>query len=88
MELVLPEQVVTSGVFRELRKDLEALRAEIDSARPLSPALVSRIATQLTEDRVHQSNAIEGNTLTRRETGQVLRHKSLTCVGDGNLWRR
>ena len=72
MELVLPEQVVTSGVFRELRKDLEALRAEIDSARPLSPALVSRIATQLTEDRVHQSNAIEGNTLTRRETGQVL----------------
>ena len=72
MDLVLPEQVVTSGVFRELRKDLEDLRAQIDSARPLTQALVTRIATQLTEDRVYQSNAIEGNTFTRRETVQVL----------------
>ena len=81
MDLVLPEQVVTSGVFRELRKDLDALRAEIDSARPLSQALVSRIATQLTEDRVHQSNAIEGNTFSRRETGQVLAAGQVIDVG-------
>ena len=81
MDFVLPEQVMTSGVFRELRKDLDALRAEIDSARPLSQALVSRIATQLTEDRVHQSNAIEGNTFTRRETGQVLAAGQVIDVG-------
>ncbi len=81
MDLVLPEQLITSGVFRELRKDLGDLRAEIDSARPLSQTLVSRIVTQLTWDRVHQSNAIEGNTFTRRETGQVLVAGQVTDVG-------
>lgn len=81
MDLPLPSEISLGGVFRELRKDLESLRTEIESARPLSPEVVERITTQLTQDRVHQSNAIEGSTFTRRETVQVLAAGQIVDVG-------
>lgn len=81
MDLPFPPQITPGGVFRELRKDLDHLRAEIDAARPLPSELVTRISNQLTQDRVHQSNAIEGNTFTPRETATVLQTQQLIDVG-------
>lgn len=45
----------------------------IDSHRPLSPAILSRLRDELVIDWTYNSNGIEGNTLTLNETMLVLR---------------
>ncbi len=81
MEFIRPDQIAPSSVFRSLREDLDGLRAEIDAARPLPEGVVSRIANELRQERVHQSNAIEGNTLSFRETVRILESGQLFDVG-------
>lgn len=44
----------------------------IDTFRPLSPSIVSRLQKQLMVEWTYNSNAIEGNTLTLKETLIVL----------------
>jgi len=44
----------------------------IDRHRPLSPSIVKRLREQLVVEWTYHSNAIEGNTLTLRETRMVL----------------
>lgn len=51
---------------------LQQKKAALDALRPLPPAVVSRLNEQLTVEWIYNSNAIEGSTLTLRETQLVL----------------
>ena len=49
------------------------LKQELDSLRPLTPDEIKALNEQFTVEYTYNSNAIEGNTLTLRETDLVLR---------------
>ena len=49
------------------------LKQELDSLRPLTPDEAKALNEQFAVEYTYNSNAIEGNTLTLRETGLVLR---------------
>lgn len=51
---------------------LQQKKAALDALRPLPTAAVSRLNEQLTVEWIYNSNAIEGSTLTLRETQLVL----------------
>lgn len=55
-------------------------KRELDSYRPLPPALVKNLEDWFRVELTYTSNAIEGNTLTRRETAVVI-EKGLTVGG-------
>jgi len=55
-------------------------KAQLDALRPLSAAALTRLREQLTVEWIYNSNAIEGNTLTLRETGLIVEH-GLTIGG-------
>ncbi len=59
---------------------LSAKKARLDRIRPLSPSIVDRLREQLDVEWTYHSNAIEGNSLTLRETQLVLQH-GLTVDG-------
>lgn len=59
---------------------LTAKKQKLDAARPLPPALVRNLDEWFTVELTYTSNAIEGNTLTRRETAVVI-EKGLTVGG-------
>lgn len=65
-----------TGLRTELESQIAELAAEINNARDvgggLKPATVKEIERDLLVSRVHESNAIEGNTLDRRETLTVM----------------
>ncbi len=48
-------------------------KAELDKCRPLTDGEVARLGEEFTVEYTYNSNAIEGNTLTLRETDMVLR---------------
>lgn len=47
-------------------------KKKLDSLRPLPPTLVARLKKQMAIEYTYNSNAIEGNTLTLRETKLVI----------------
>ena len=51
---------------------LAELKARLDACRPLTPGELERLREQFTIEYTYNSNAIEGNTLTLRETAMVL----------------
>lgn len=51
---------------------IDALKAELDSKRPLTSGEAERLREQFMVDFTYNSNAIEGNTLTLKETAMVL----------------
>ncbi|UIN21509.1 Fic family protein [Herbaspirillum frisingense] len=58
---------------RPVRFDrIDADRARLDAARPLPPHTVASLRDKLMLEWTYHSNAIEGNTLTLRETKVVL----------------
>ena len=61
-----------------LRKNLKKILAEklkaLNKLRPLSPELVAKLKEKFEIEMTYNSNAIEGNTLTLKETGLVLQH--------------
>src|SRR5262249_39341537 len=57
-----------------LAQRLDEKKAELDRFRPLSPATVAYINEQLRLLLTYHSNAIEGNTLSLRETQLVIEH--------------
>lgn len=59
---------------------IETKKARLDSLRSLPPALVSRLKEQFTVEWIYNSNAIEGNTLTLRET-QLILESGMTIGG-------
>jgi Fic family protein len=53
-------------------KEIESLRTEIDNLGPIDPAQVKNIDDWYRVELTYTSNALEGNTLTRQETAQVI----------------
>jgi Fic family protein len=51
---------------------LEHKKAQLDGLRPLPAASVARLKEQITLEWIYNSNAIEGSTLTLRETQLIL----------------
>lgn len=52
---------------------IERKKKELDTRRPLTEGEVSRLTEEFVVEYTYNSNAIEGNTLTLRETDMVLR---------------
>ncbi|WP_223300783.1 hypothetical protein [Phormidium nigroviride] len=63
---------------------VDRLKAWLDSFRPLSPTMVAELKKFYDVRFTYHSNAIEGNTLTQRETALVL--ETGITVG-GKTWR-
>lgn len=59
---------------------VDALKAELDTLRPLPPDIVGRIEQKLRIESSYHSNAIEGNSLTLGETRSLILH-GLTAHG-------
>jgi Fic family protein len=64
----------------EFIKKLTQKKSILDAARPMPPALVKNLDDWFCVELTFTSNAIEGNTLTRRETAVVI-EKGLTIGG-------
>lgn len=63
--------------------EIDALKATLDTRRPLSAEQIRGLATVFEAEEteyIHESNAIEGNTLTLAETEVVIR-RGLTVAG-------
>lgn len=52
---------------------IDRKKAELDTRRPLTEGEIARLTEEFTVEYTYNSNAIEGNTLTLRETDMVLR---------------
>jgi Fic family protein len=61
-----------SDRIKKLLARIDEGKKLIDKFRPLPPSVVSRLHKQLTLEWIYNSNAIEGNTLTLKETIIVL----------------
>lgn len=64
------------GRFRStgsLLEQIDRKKADLDTMRPLTAGEVERLTEEFTVEYTYNSNAIEGNTLTLRETDMVLR---------------
>jgi Fic family protein len=55
-------------------QDIEQKKAQLDHLRPLSAAALAQLQKHYDIDLTFTSNAIEGNTLTLRETAEVIEH--------------
>ncbi len=56
-----------------LLRQIDRKKMELDSRRPLTEGEVARLNEEFIVEYTYNSNAIEGNTLTLRETDLVLR---------------
>lgn len=63
-----------------LQQRIEAKKAQLDALRPLPVAAVRRLNEQLTIEWIYNSNAIEGSTLSLRET-QLILEQGITIGG-------
>ena len=57
-----------------LLNDIEQKKAQLDRLRPLSGAALAQLQKHYDVELTYTSNAIEGNTLTLRETAEVIEH--------------
>ena len=74
----IPEEVEKpeDGRYKSAESLLESIdrkKTELDSRRPLTEGEVERLTDEFAVEYTYNSNAIEGNTLTLRETDLVLR---------------
>ncbi len=63
-----------SQLETRLQTRLTAKKERLDALRPLPATAVARLGEQLTIEWIYNSNAIEGSTLTLRETELILQH--------------
>ena len=61
-------------------ESIDRLKDELDALRPLSPSVLAQLEQKLRLEWSYNSNAIEGNTLTLRETRSLILH-GLTAQG-------
>jgi Fic family protein len=57
-----------------LVRGIEQKRAQLDRLRPLSGGALAQLQKYYDVELTYTSNAIEGNTLTHRETAEVIEH--------------
>jgi Fic family protein len=63
-----------------LLKEIDEKKADIDRARPLPKIVLDKLTEYLDIEWTYNSNAIEGNTMTRQETMLILK-EGLTISG-------
>jgi Fic family protein len=63
-----------------LVRDIEQKKARLDRLRPLSAGALAGLQKYYDVELTYTSNAIEGNTLTHRETAEVIEH-GITVAG-------
>ena len=80
MELFDPAEISLDEVTTAMLADLAELARQVNVIRPLSPEVIRHVKDELLGERVFSSNAIEGNTLTVRETRQILQAKTFLDV--------
>ncbi len=68
MDLPRPSEWKPGEATKSLMKDLEEIAYRVNEIRPLTGPVLKTVQRQLLGERVFSSNAIEGNTLTLRET--------------------
>jgi Fic family protein len=61
-------------VLTALVEDIGQKKAQLDRLRPLSAAALAQLQKHYDVELTYTSNAIEGNTLTLRETAEVIEH--------------
>src|SRR5271168_3007286 len=61
-------------MFQALRDRIESRKSELDRLRPLSTVALAQLQKHYDVELTYTSNAIEGNTLTLRETAEVIEH--------------
>ena len=66
--------------LESLLKEIDEKKAKIDAARPLPKIILDKLTEYLDIEWTYNSNAIEGNTLTREETMLILK-EGLTISG-------
>jgi Fic family protein len=72
MELPKPCEMDLDAVSTQLIEDVAELADEVNNFRPLPPDVIDKIHKELLGERIYNSNAIEGNSLTLRETIRIL----------------
>ncbi len=60
--------------MNELLSAIKSKKDQLDSLRPESPAALSSLRKYYDVELTYTSNAIEGNTLTLRETAELIEH--------------
>jgi Fic family protein len=61
-------------MIEALVRSIELKKAQLDRLRPLSAAALAQLQKHYDVELTYTSNAIEGNTLTLRETAEVIEH--------------
>lgn len=61
-------------MLSDLIRGIEQKKAQIDLLRPLSGGALAQLQKYYDVELTYTSNAIEGNTLTHRETAEVIEH--------------
>jgi len=61
-------------IMEELLDRIAAKKAQLDRLRPLSTGALAQLQKYYDVELTYTSNAIEGNTLTHRETAEVIEH--------------
>ena len=61
-------------MIEALVSSIEQKKAQLDCLRPLSAAALAQLQKHYDVELTYTSNAIEGNTLTLRETAEVIEH--------------
>ena len=60
--------------MQQLKRSIEKKKAELDRLRPLRPDALRNLVHYYDVELTYTSNAIEGNTLTHRETAELIEH--------------
>ena len=80
MDLPRPSEIKIDEVTGAMLQDLNALAHQVNEIRPLDDEVLRQVRDELFGERVFNSNAIEGNTLTIRETRLILQNKTYIDV--------
>ena len=65
-------RITVTEQYREIFSRIDAMKAALDERHPFSAAELRRMRDEFAVEYTYNSNAIEGNTLTLRETALVL----------------
>ena len=66
--------IIIRVIEKRLLSRIHVLKAQLDESRPLPKSVLARLREQINLEWIYNSNAIEGSTLTLRETQLILEH--------------
>ncbi len=76
MQLIKPSEIKVDAVTTEMLRDIDELAHQVNDIRPLNDDVLRQVKEELIAERVFSSNAIEGSTLTLRETRLILQERT------------